>query len=106
MNSYEKLAQHFGEPVAAGVLALSKDAGLPKDRQLKDSLERIKQQPREVWMVKLADRIVNLQPAPVDWTTEKKAHYREEAKLILTELKAAELFLAERLQNKINSYCG
>ena len=83
----------------------SKDTGLPKDRQLKDSLERIKQQSREVRMVKMADRIINLQPAPAYWTTDKKEQYREDAKMILNELQEADTFLAERLQSKINSYC-
>lgn len=103
--TYDEIARYFGEKVAAGVLALSKDAGLPKDRQLRDSLERIRQQPREVWMVKMADRIVNLQPAPSYWTVAKKELYREDARIILTELKEADLFLAERLRSKIDQYC-
>ena len=40
--SYEKIKSDFEEPVANGVLALSKDESLAKDLQLKDSLMRIR----------------------------------------------------------------
>ena len=94
----------FGPAVAAGVSALSKDPALAKDQQLQDSLQRILQQPHEVWMVKLADRITNLQPPPAHWTREKIARYREEAKLIHDSLGAASRALSMRIQEKIESY--
>jgi len=104
-KSYQKLAAEFGRDVAEGVLALSKN-NILKDEQEKmaDSLARIKQQPREIWMVKLADRITNLQPPPGHWRSEKIARYREEGKLILNELEAACPYLAERLKQKIREY--
>ena len=55
---------------------------LPKDQQIIDSLSRIKKLPIEVWAVKLADRITNLQPPPSYWTTEKRKKYLDQAKLI------------------------
>ena len=94
----------FGPAVAAGVSALSKDPALPKERQLQDSLERIRQQPHEVWLVKLADRITNLQPPPAHWTPEKIARYREEARLIHEALGAASPALSARLLGKIERY--
>ena len=94
----------FGPAVAAGVSALSKDPALPKDRQLQDSLERIRRQPHEVWMVKLADRITNLQPPPAHWSPEKIARYREEAKLIHESLGAASGALSRRILEKIEAY--
>ena len=70
--SYEKLAAEFGKDVAEGVLALSKNNILKsKQEKMTDSLARIKEQPREIWMVKLADRITNLQPPPGHWNAEK-----------------------------------
>lgn len=69
-----------------------------------DSLERIKLQPKEVWCVKIADRITNLQPPPKHWTMEKKINYREEAKLILKSLRGANAFLERRLKRKIAEY--
>jgi (p)ppGpp synthase/HD superfamily hydrolase len=94
----------FGAAVASGVLALSKDKTLPKDQQLRNSLQRIQGQPPEIWMVKLADRITNLQPPPAHWSREKIAAYREEAVLIHGCLGKASPFLAARLERKIEAY--
>lgn len=102
--TYETLKTEFGEQVAEGVLALSKDRSLPKTKQMDDSLRRIRLQPREVWMVKLADRINNLRTPPAHWTAEKKAQYREEAVRILEALQEASPLLAERLREKIAGY--
>ena len=96
----------FGQAVAAGVLALTKDMALPKEQQLADSLRRIRHQPPEVWMVKLADRISNLQPPPSHWTKQKSASYREEALQIHEALREASPSLAKRLLAKIESYRG
>ena len=94
----------FGVRVAAGVQALTKNASLPKGAQMSDSLLRIRAQPREVWAVKLADRITNLEPAPPAWTREKRAKYRDEAEVILTDLKGGCAFLEQRLAKKISEY--
>jgi (p)ppGpp synthase/HD superfamily hydrolase len=96
----------FGPAVADGVSALSKDPALPKARQLADSLDRIRRQPHEVWMVKLADRITNLQTPPAHWSAEKIATYREEAIQIHASLGAASPALATRIQRKIEGYGG
>ncbi len=95
----------FGLVVANGVLALSKDESLPTKRdQMVDSLNRIKAQPPEVWMVKMADRITNLQSPPHYWNREKIKAYQDEARLILAELGAANAYLAGRLEQKIENY--
>jgi (p)ppGpp synthase/HD superfamily hydrolase len=102
--TYEQLKADFGEPVAQGVLALSKDETLDKPAQMQDSLRRIRQQPQKVWMVKLADRITNLEPPPHYWTKEKIARYREEALEIHKTLGEASEFLSARLLEKIQEY--
>ncbi len=102
--TYEEVAAEFGERVAQGVLALSKDEALEKSVQMADSLRRIQQQPIEVWMVKLADRISNLAPPPAYWTNEKIKRYGEEALVIYNALHRASPFLAGRLQEKIEAY--
>ena len=103
--THADLVGEFGVEVANGVSALSKDPRLPtKQQQMADSLARIRQQPREVWMVKLADRITNLQPPPPHWNTEKIDRYRDEARLILHALQSANHWLAERLSNKIRVF--
>ena len=109
---YDEIVSRFGSYVADGVLALSKDGaiGISEDEyerdllQLKDSLQRIKQQPKEIWMVKLADRITNLQSPPGHWKVEKIARYKEGAELIHRELSSASAFLGERLRVKIDRY--
>lgn len=100
----EALAAEFGADVAAGVRALSKDPTLPKDQAMADSLRRIRDQPREVWMVKLADRCVNLEPPPHYWKPAKIAAYREEAGVILDALGEASPWLAARLRARIAGY--
>ncbi|MCU7940425.1 MAG: HD domain-containing protein [gamma proteobacterium symbiont of Bathyaustriella thionipta] len=103
--AYSEVASEFGTAVANGVLALSKNKDIPeKIEQMQDSLKRIKQQPAEIWMVKLCDRITNLQPPPAHWNKEKINTYREEAGLILKQLGNANKLLAARLQVKIAEY--
>lgn len=103
--SYEKVKSLFGTEVADGVLALTKNEALEsKTAQMKDSLERIKKQPKEVWAVKLADRITNLYHPPYYWKDNKKLKYIEEARLILDALGEGNAYLAERLKGKIEGY--
>jgi len=103
-TTYEQLKNEFDSSVADGVLALSKDKNLARADQMQDSLRRIKQQPREVQMVKSADRITNLQPPPDHWTKEKIIKYREESIEIYNALKEADEYLASRLFQKIDDY--
>lgn len=100
----DDLESRFGSAVLAGVQALSKDHSLPKQAAMRDSLDRIRKQPREVWMVKLADRISNLVPPPDYWTAEKIERYRQEAREILEALGAASPFLSGRLAQRIQHY--
>ncbi len=102
----ETLEELFGRDVTAGVQALSKNPDLPKPKQMPDSLRRIRQQPHEVWLVKLADRITNLLPPPAHWDNERIDHYRAEAGDILAALGEASPFLAERLRRKIDAYAA
>lgn len=104
-TSYEQVLETFGKSVADGVLALTKNEKLPtKQEQMADSLQRIREQPHEVWLVKLADRITNLQPPPSYWTQEKKKKYQAEAAMILDALGEASPYLALRLRGKIDAY--
>jgi len=104
-STFGDIEREFGIDIANGVLALSKDKNLPtKQEQINDSLQRIKKQPQEVWMVKLADRITNLQPPPKHWDKDKITQYKNEAIVILDALGEANEFLAQRLRFKIDSY--
>ena len=55
-------------------------------------------------MVKLADRITNLQPPPGHWENDRKKKYLKQAELIYEELKDGSLYLADRLKVKITKY--
>ena len=105
-TTFGELETEFGTDIAKAVQALSKNTDLPEEQQMNDSLKRIKSMSPEVWAVKLADRITNLQPPPPHWDKERKIKYREEAKIILSELKDGNEFLARRLERKIEEYGG
>lgn len=103
--TYDLVAEKFGKAVADGVMALTKDSALlSKAEQMADSLMRIQQQPREIWIVKMADRISNLNYPPHYWKPEKIESYRQEAISIYDALHSANLALANRLKDKIVLY--
>ena len=110
--TYDDVVKQFGTDVADGVMALTIDETIGPDlgkferrwMQLEDYLRRIKQQPREIWMVKMADRITNLQPPPEHWDDRMIERYREGAELIYKELVPASEYLGERLRVKIGGY--
>ncbi|MES0490325.1 MAG: HD domain-containing protein [Leptospirales bacterium] len=103
--TYETIETEFGKAVASGVLALTKNSQFKtKEEKMQDSLTRIKEQPEEVWMVKLADRITNLQPPPSHWKKDKIVKYKAEASVILQSLGKANTILANRLNTKIEFY--
>ncbi len=101
-----ELARRFGAAVADGVLALSKDDRLPKAERMADSLRRLRDQPREVRMVKLADRITNLAPPPAHWPREKRVAYRDEAIVIADALGDASPALHARIRTRIDGYAA
>ena len=102
--TYQDVVCHFGVEVADGVQALTKNSQLPKEQRMLDSIARIKQQPLEIWVVKMADRISNLQRPPVFWGVNEVLSYRDESQLIHHELKSGHHYQAIRLAEKIIAY--
>ncbi|MDR1857638.1 MAG: bifunctional (p)ppGpp synthetase/guanosine-3',5'-bis(diphosphate) 3'-pyrophosphohydrolase [Desulfovibrio sp.] len=101
----EEVAELFGDGIAAGVAALSKDPDLHGLEAIRDSLRRIRLREREIWVVKLADRCTNLGgPPPVDWTREMAIKYAEEGEIIRQTLRTASPWLDARLAMKIRSW--
>lgn len=96
-----ELAGLFGEAVAQGVAALSKNPNLHGAEGMHDSLKRIREQPPEVWMVKMADRCANLGQPPAHWNAEKCRSYADEGETILEALGVASPLLAVRLAERI-----
>jgi (p)ppGpp synthase/HD superfamily hydrolase len=102
--TYDEVKEEFCKNIADGVLALSKDYTIEKKDRMDDSLKRIMKQRKEVWMVKLADRISNLQPPPPYWNQDKITNYRKEAKKICALLGESNEYLSKRLEEKIENY--
>ncbi len=103
-TTFEEIEAGFGRAVAEGVQALSKNKDLDKPARMPDSLRRIRERPHAVWVVKLADRINNLQPPPRGWTVEKCRAYADEAAVIADELGAASPMLEARIRARIEAY--
>jgi (p)ppGpp synthase/HD superfamily hydrolase len=100
----EILAAGFSLKVAQGVKALTKDPNLPKAERMGDSLNRIIKHSREAAVVKLADRITNLQPPPLKWSEEKISGYAAEADQILEVLGGSSRHMADRFRRKLAGY--
>ena len=100
----DALEKDFGTAVAYGVSALSKNPELTKRDAMEESLQRICLCPKEVWVVKLADRIVNLAEPPSYWSNDKRREYQDVAVLIADTLGSASPFLNQRIRLKIQQY--
>lgn len=103
-TTFDELVHEFGKEIAQAVLALTKSSSIPKEQRMDDSLNRIKELQNEVWAVKLADRITNLQSPPEHWSFEKITDYQKQAVLIHNSLKGGNEFLENRLWGKILEY--
>jgi (p)ppGpp synthase/HD superfamily hydrolase len=102
-KTIEELRQYFGYKVAQGVQALSKLDGVPELQRITDSLSRIQKQPREIWIVKMADKITSLASPPKNWTSKIIETYRKDALQTYETLKPASAFLANRLSIQIKA---
>jgi (p)ppGpp synthase/HD superfamily hydrolase len=103
-TTLQEIAQTFGQAVRDGVSALSKNKDMPKSAAMDDSLARIRRQPPEIWAVKLADRIANLNQTPNHWTRDKCRAYAQEGELIRNALGCASRLLSQRLTARIEAW--
>jgi (p)ppGpp synthase/HD superfamily hydrolase len=104
-TTHDEIEAQFGKRIAAGVAALTKDKQ-KGPRAMEDSLQRIQTQPREIWLVKLADRAANLGTPPAHWSREKCLAYAAEGETILNTLGTASAELAARLAERIAAWRG
>ncbi len=100
----QQLELEFDIKITHGVAPLTKNKSLSKTKAMEDSLARIVQQPKEIWMVKMAERIANLEPPPSHWEEQKTRSYVIEAELIVQTLGAANKHLADKLGKRISEY--
>jgi len=103
-TGFEEIKSVFGFQIADAVLALSKNTDLAPEEQIPDSLARIRLQSKEVWAVKLADRISNMQEPPGHWDQFKIISYQRMARVILSTLKGGNAYLEKRLEERILDY--
>ena len=93
-TDFKELKIEFGELIAEAVQALTKnDKLLSKTERMADSLTRINALQKEVGLVKLADRITNLQSPPKHWSKDKFSYYCNEAHMISSTLKNKHVYL-------------
>lgn len=103
--TFDDLINEFSDDIAVGVEALTKDKTLQsKNEQMASSINKLLTQPYSIQMVKLADRITNLQKPPKDWDNEKIFKYHKESKFIFSCLKNSNVYLSNRLEEKIGIY--
>lgn len=103
-TALEEIRNIFGSAIASGVSALTKNKSLPKAERMADSISRIQASPKEIWMVKLADRIANLGLPPSFWSREKCLSYAAEGQSILEALGAASPCLSQKLAARIAAW--
>ncbi|HEY5920644.1 MAG TPA: HD domain-containing protein [Kofleriaceae bacterium] len=101
----DEIRARYGDAVASGVAALTKNQTLGA-QAMADSLRRITEQPREIAIVKLADRITNMSSPPSYWNKAKRESYRVEAGLIADTLGYASPELEARLRARIAAYAA
>jgi guanosine-3',5'-bis(diphosphate) 3'-pyrophosphohydrolase len=104
--SYGLILELFGEAVANGVLALTKDGKLKtKSAQLNDSIDRILMQPVEVAIVKMADRICNLRQSPPGaWSQKKIDSYINQSLILHRRLAVQDQRAGDCLFEAIEAY--
>jgi len=102
-TTVQELSLHFEQPVVDGVALLSKKCNGQKF-SFAEYIDRLKGASKEVALVKLCDRITNLQRPPEFWKTEKILAYLQESKTILDALGGCHFYAARRLALKIDDY--
>ncbi len=103
-TTFDEIVSEFGNNIAEAVLALTKNSKIQKEDKMDDSLNRIKKLSKEVWAVKLADRITNLQAPPEHWSFDKITEYQKQAILIYNSLKGGNEYLEDRLWERTLDY--
>ena len=103
-TSIDEIKDNFGIEIANGVQALTKNEKIEKSLQMKDSIERIKKQPKEVAIVKMSDRLFNIRDRVPFWSKEKIEKYYQESKYIIEQLGDACSPIKEELEILAENY--
>jgi (p)ppGpp synthase/HD superfamily hydrolase len=103
-TTIQEIETEFGEIVALGVDALSKKSDIPSPLRMAHSLDRILKQHDEVAIVKMCDRVCNLNQPPNHWPKSKVLGYLAEAHEIHQQLGARHDTAAQRLEVQMEYY--
>ena len=107
-TTLEEIEKEFGKDVAKGVLSLTRDEKLPEEKQIEDSVNRISKLPknlvREIAIVKMSDRLFNLNNYMPIWDKAHREEYMVEANLILKKLGWASAKLKRDILQVIKEY--
>ena len=99
-TTQEELRKAFGPAVAGIVAEVTDDKSLPKARRKRLQVEHAAEASRRAKLVKLADKICNLEDIlespPADWTVERKQEYFDWAKEVVDQVGAANAPLRRR----------
>jgi len=101
-----QLREQFGDVMADGVVALSKEetaesASYSKREETLMGIARVMRAPQYVQAVKLADRVSNLKNFPAMWGREKVSSYLDESVMIARALSESSEGLHARLLARI-----
>lgn len=99
--THTDVVDQFGTDVAAAVMWLTKDEGVPQSEQLSENLQRLSTAPAFVQVVKLADRISNLKAFPAMWDRDRIGKYLDDSRQIAECLGNASETLNARLRSRI-----
>lgn len=100
-TTHNDILNKFGADIASGVDSMTKNYDLDKNEQFVDNMKRLLAQPKEIQMIKLADRINNLCIEPEFWDEDEIEAYVKDSRAIYDYLKDSNEFLAKRLDDKI-----
>lgn len=85
----EEIADLFGAEVAAVVGELTNDQSLPKPERKAEMIARLGRASLLARVVKLADRLDNLQDMPDEWSASKRQSYLVESDRLVNAIMAA-----------------
>jgi guanosine-3',5'-bis(diphosphate) 3'-pyrophosphohydrolase len=99
-TSPEELRGQFGKVVASVVEEVTDVKWLKKESRKRIQVARAGRASKRAKLVKLADKICNLQDilasAPAEWSVERKRQYFDWAKTVIDEVRSANAALAKR----------
>lgn len=92
-TTFAELRQEFGEAVEQLVREVTDDKSLPKQERKQRQVEHAAHLSQQAKLVKLADKISNLQDIigspPADWSSDRKREYFAWAKQVVDQLRGA-----------------